>query len=84
MPNNFVEMGWGAAPMKEQHPVLSDADADHFDKDNQAISRLLLRGLITRQQAHTARVRYAKKVGEAVIAALEAGAHRGNGDVAGD
>ena len=70
MPNNSVEMGWGALPMKEQHPVLPDEAAAHFDEDNKAISRLLLRGLITQQQAASARAKYVKKVGATIAAAM--------------
>ncbi|NBU79779.1 MAG: hypothetical protein EBS50_12035 [Sphingomonadaceae bacterium] len=77
MPNNAVEMGWGAPPIKEQHPVLPDDEAAHFDADNQAISRLLLRGLITHSQAGAARERYVKKVGAAIRAALQSGAKAG-------
>jgi len=59
---NYVEMGWGALPMREQHPSLPEDVAAKFDDDNQAISRLLLRGLITQAQATSARQKYVKKV----------------------
>jgi len=68
--NNSVDMGWGAPPMKEQHPVLHDEVAAQFDADNEAISRLSLRGLITQSQANTARQKYVAKVANAIRAAI--------------
>jgi hypothetical protein len=70
--NNSVEMGWGAPPMKEQHPVLSDLDCTHFDRDNQDLSRLLVRGLVTRSAAASAREKYVRSVGVAIRAAITA------------
>ena len=70
MNNNSVEMGWGAAPMKTQHPVLPDDVAAHFDKDNEAISRLGLRGILTQSQAAKAREAYVRRVEQAIRAAL--------------
>ncbi len=70
MTKNSVDMGWGAAPMKEQHPVLHDDVAAQFDADNDAVSRLLLRGLITQSQAQSARDKYVKKVAAAVKSAI--------------
>lgn len=70
MSRNSVEMGWGAAPIKQQHPVLHDDVAANFDEDNAAISRLLLRGLITQSQASAARNKYVSKVANAIRAAL--------------
>lgn len=69
---NSVEMGWGARPIKEQHPDLSDDLCQHFDRDNQDLSRLVLRGIITPSQAAISRQRYVKKVGEAIRSALAA------------
>ena len=69
---NSVEMGWGAPPIKEQHPILHDEVAVQFDADNEAISRLSLRGLITQSQASTARQKYVAKVASAIKAALAA------------
>jgi hypothetical protein len=70
-PQNSVEMGWAASPMKEQHPVLSDIDCKMFDEDNNAISRLRMRGLITPSMADNARKKYVKKVEEAIKKALK-------------
>ena len=67
---NSVEMGWGALPMKEQHPILHSDVAGQFDADNDAISRLYLRGLITQSQADAARKKYVAKVGVAIKAAI--------------
>ena len=72
MHNNSVQMGWGALPMKEQHPILHDDVSLNFDQDNEAISRLLLRGIITQSQAQSARGKYVKKVASAIRAALQA------------
>lgn len=67
---NSVQMGWGALPMNEQHPVLHDDVAAQFDADNEAVSRLYLRGLITQSQADAARKKYVAKVGNAIRAAI--------------
>lgn len=67
---NSVQMGWGALPMKQQHPVLHEDVASQFDADNEAVSRLFLRGLITQSQADGARKRYVTKVGNAIRAAI--------------
>lgn len=69
--NNYLEMGWGAPPMKEQHPVLSDKDCEHFDRDNQDLSRLVVRGIITRTESNSARKRYVKNVEKAIRAAIQ-------------
>lgn len=73
MTRNYVEMGWGAPPMKEQHPILDTDTAAHFDEDNKSISRMLIRGLITRSQADAARKKYVKKVEQALKKALTPG-----------
>jgi hypothetical protein len=70
MPKNSVEMGWGAPPMKEQHPVLSDHICEQFDADNEAICRLSLRGILTQSQASAGREKYVKQVEKAIRAAL--------------
>ena len=70
--NNHVEMGWGAPPMKEQHPVLSDDYCEAFDRDNQDLSRLVVRGLVTRSAAAAARVKYVKNVEAAIRTKLAA------------
>jgi hypothetical protein len=56
--------------MKTQHPVLPDDVAAHFDKDNEAISRLGLRGILTQSQAAKAREAYVRRVEQAIRAAL--------------
>lgn len=70
MPNNGVEFGWDAPPMKEQHPVLNAYVAEHFDKDNVAVIRLHVRGLITDSQRDAAFRKLTKKIGSAIRAAL--------------
>lgn len=71
-PNNGVEFGWGAPPMKEQHPVLPDFTADQFDKDNAALIRLSLRGYLTDSQKHQAMKKITKAIGVAIRLALKA------------
>lgn len=39
--------GWAAPSFAEQVPSLSAENAEHFDKDNAAIVRLHLRGLLS-------------------------------------
>jgi hypothetical protein len=75
-------MGWGALSMKDQHPVLADETASQFDWDNEAISRLLIRGLLTQSQARAARAKYVTKVGKAIKAALVKQAQGVLGDAA--
>lgn len=70
--NNGVEFGWGAPPMKEQHPILSDFAAEQFDKDNMALIRLSLRGYLTDAQKHQAMKKITKAIGVAIRLALKA------------
>ena len=69
-PQNSVEFGWGAPPMKEQHPVLPASEADHFDKDNAALIRLSIRGYITDAQKRSAMARITKAVAQEIRSAL--------------
>lgn len=68
--NNSLEMGWGAPPIKEQHPILDDDVAEHFDRDNQALSRLTVRGLLTSSQAEAARKKHVANVVKAIKAEI--------------
>lgn len=72
--NNSVEFGWGAPPMREQHPVLSDEVAAHFDKDNEALIRLSLRGYLTNSAKHAAMKKITKRIGAEIRKALDKGA----------
>lgn len=72
-PKNGVEFGWGAPPMKEQHPVIPADDAAQFDKDNEAIIRLSVRGIITPSQRDYAIKRVTKRIGETIRRALAEG-----------
>lgn len=65
-----VEFGWAAPPMKEQHPVLPDFDADQFDKDNAALIRLSIRGYLTDSQKHAAMRKITASIGKEIRAAL--------------
>ncbi|MEQ1950951.1 hypothetical protein [Mesorhizobium sp. CN2-181] len=71
MPNNEVIFGWGAPPLKEQHPILPDETADHFDKDNMAISRLAVRGLLTASQRNAAHKKLTKAIETSIRSALK-------------
>lgn len=50
MSENHVIFGWDAPPMKDQHPVLPEPISEQFDRDNEAVIRLSIRGLITPSQ----------------------------------
>lgn len=75
---NYVELGWAARPLKEQHPDLSDKVCADFDRDNLDLCRLIMRGVLTRSQAEQARKRLTKSIMEAIksaLAALEGESH---------
>lgn len=69
---NSVVFGWGAPPMKEQHPALPDLEAGQFDKDNNALIRLSVRGYITESQKRAAMKKITASVGREIRKALEA------------
>lgn len=69
-PQNSVEFGWGALPMKEQHPVLPDDVAGHFDEDNKALIRLSVRGYLTDAQKRAVMKRITQSVATAIRTAL--------------
>lgn len=66
MPSNEVIYGWGAPPMKEQHPILTADDAGHFDKDNEAFIRLSLRGYLTDGQKSSVMAKMTARVGKSI------------------
>jgi len=70
MPKNEMIFGWGAPPMKEQHPCLSDELCIHFDKDNDAIIRLSTRGVLPRSQADGCRKRLVRQIEKQIRNAL--------------
>lgn len=63
-------MGWSAPPMKEQFPCLDEKTALAFDEDNQALIRLVCRGLITVAERDKARKRHIKAVEAALAQAM--------------
>ena len=65
-----VEFGWGAPPMKDQHPILPDDVAAHFDADNLAVIRLSMRGIITPSQRDAALKKLTAKIGTSIRLAL--------------
>lgn len=63
-----VIFGWAAPSMKEQFPTLPEFEADQFDLDSAALTRLRVRGYLTDSQ----RMSVARKVSKAIVrAALE-------------
>lgn len=68
--NNSVEFGWGAPPMKEQHPAIPDFEADQFDKDNAALIRLSVRGYLTDAQKLSAMKKITSAIGREIRSAL--------------
>lgn len=75
---NEVILGWGAEPIGVQHPIIPAADADHFDRDNQAIARLSVRGLLTMSQRDAAYKKLTRSVEAAIRREMQAiaAAHR--------
>lgn len=71
MPDNSVILGFAAPPMKEQHPALPKDQADHFDADSVAISRLKIRGMIAPSVADKARAKLVKQIETALRRALK-------------
>lgn len=69
-PSNEVIFGWDAPPMAEQHPVIPSEVAAHFDKDNEALIRLSVRGLITPSQKMAGFKRLTKNIEAAIREAL--------------
>ena len=66
-----VEFGWGAKPMAEQLPMIRQKDAEHFDKDNDAIIRLHVRGMLTDSQRDAAFKKLTKKIEQSIARALK-------------
>lgn len=67
---NELIFGWGAPSIKEQHPVLSEEIAERFDKDNMAVARLSVRGLLTMSQRDAAYKKLTKNIEATIRAAL--------------
>lgn len=63
------ELGWDAPSFKEQFPELSDYDAAHFDLDNDALTRMRIRGYMTDSARNSA----IKKIGKALERSLAKG-----------
>lgn len=70
MPENSVELGWSARPIKEQQPVLSEEAAAQIDRDNHDLSRLRMRGLISDGEIRSIRKRLVKSIEEQIKKAL--------------
>ena len=62
MPENNVELGWCAQPIKEQYPVLSEEVAAQLDRDNHDLCRLRMRGLISDGEIRSIRKRLVKSI----------------------
>lgn len=62
-----IELGAMCRPIAEQLPgLLSKEDAKHLQLDNEAITRLYIRGLIPQRATDNARQRLLKKIQAAV------------------
>lgn len=70
MNQRTIILGYMAPPLKEQHPELHADDADRFDEDSAAISRLKMRGLLAPSLADKARSRLVKNIENALTRAL--------------
>lgn len=57
-----VAFGWNAPKMKEQFPALADDVAAAFDKDNEAMIRLHMRGSLSDGERDRVLNRIAKRV----------------------
>lgn len=57
-----VEFGWGARKFSEQFPQLSEDEASHFDKDNDAMIRLKIRGYLTPSQKDSVMKKIARSI----------------------
>jgi hypothetical protein len=66
MAKETIEMGWAASPVQEQFPELPKEIAEAFDTDNQQLTRLSVRGILTKGEADKARARYVKNISRAV------------------
>ena len=69
-PKNEVVFGWGAPPLQEQHPALSEHIAEQFDTDNKNISRLRVRGLISDSELRAIHRRLVKNIEKEIRKAL--------------
>lgn len=61
-----VEFGWGAKPFIDQFPAMDPSAAEHFDKDNEAMIRLRLRGYLTDSQRNQVMKKIATSVGKSL------------------
>lgn len=77
---NEVIFGWGAPPVKEQHPILAADNAEHFDKDNMAIARLSVRGLLTTSQRDAAYKKLTARIEREIRTALADGQPEGGAE----
>ena len=75
-----VIMGKDAPSIGEQFPELNSKTAAHLTKDVEAVSRLILRGVLTDSTAEKARAKLAKNISEAVSNARTQ-ALKGGGDM---
>lgn len=63
---NQVEFGWGAKPFIDQFPSMDKSAAANFDKDNEAMIRLRLRGYLTDSQRDQVMKKIANSVGKSI------------------
>jgi hypothetical protein len=66
-PKFAIEFGWGAPTIGQQFPDMDAARADHFQRDHEDLSRLKIRGVITRTEHASAIQRLAKNIWRAAM-----------------
>ena len=59
-----VYFGWGAPPIGDQFPKLHEKQAEQFQKDSDAITRLSIRGLMTDSQRAMVCKKFTKKLAD--------------------
>lgn len=70
--SSTFEQGWAARPFHDQFPELPERTATYLDKVNDAITLMLVSGMITDSQCRNIRdKRFPKLVSEKVMAARE-------------
>ena len=61
-PKVAIEFGWAAPTIQQQFPNMDDTEAYHFQQDAVTLSRLKIRGVITKAEHAAAIRRLAKAI----------------------
>jgi hypothetical protein len=76
----YLDLGWGREPMTVQlDGIVGRQDADHFEKDADALMRLRIRGYITDSQLSSISGKIIKRVERTAKRATPTGAGRADG-----